>query len=94
MNNRVSGTEQWLDEQIEEAKERYEEAETDSQSYQFAAEAVTYARIKNGTLPFGSPKESLKVYENQPEDPDFGMTAARIRAIRQYLKRFERCDSP
>lgn len=79
--------EDWLDEQIADAKRRFEEAESDSHAYQLAAEVETYVRIKNDTLPFGGPEEALRIYKDTEPAPEFRMTAARIRALERYLER-------
>jgi hypothetical protein len=78
----------WLAEQFSEVRDKSKNAETPGQRYQYAAEAETYHRIKNGSLPFGTPKQSLRVYE-QDDTADYGMTSARVRAIKRYLEALE-----
>lgn len=84
----MSDMDEWLDEQIEMVRKRYEETEYDGPAYQDTAEAETYHAIKNGTLTFGSPEEALRVYQNHLERTDgidAGMTGSRIRAIKRFL---------
>jgi len=80
----MSSRTEWLTERVNETKKKFESCESDAMAYQYAAE--TYERIKNGTLPFGTPREALEVYKNNLDQPDYGMTAARIRAIENYLE--------
>jgi len=77
---------EWLTERVNKTREQYKSCESDAMAYQYAAEAETYERIKNGTLPFGTPREALEVYERNADQPDYGMTAGRIRAIEKYLE--------
>lgn len=82
----------WLEEQKQEALDRYEQQESDAMSYQYAAEAETYHRIKNDSLMFGSPKEALQIYKRNSDTDDYGMTAGRVRAIKRYLKKKNNLD--
>jgi hypothetical protein len=75
----------WLKEQRNKALERYESCESEAMAYQYAAEAETYEKIRKGTLMFGGPRDALEAYENNADDADYGMTNARVRAIRRYL---------
>lgn len=78
---------EWLTKQVTKAREEFENADSPAMSYQYAAEAETYHRIKTDSLVFGTPEESLRVYEKD-DSADYGMSAARIRAIERYLERF------
>jgi len=78
---------EWLTKEFDKARQKSESAENDAMSYQHAAEAETYHRIKNDSLMFGSPRKALEVYR-QDDTPDYGMSAARVRAIKRYLEKF------
>lgn len=79
-------SDKWLQEQIETVREHYESAESDAMAYQYAAEIETYNRLLEDTLPFGEPRKALEVYQANNDTPDYGMTAGRVRALKNYLE--------
>jgi len=81
----TNDNDEWLIQKRDEALDNFENA-TEPQAYQFAAEAETYERIKNDTLPFGGVREALSVYRETMDSPDYGMAAGRVRAIERYLE--------